>query len=154
MTWNARHGSCGFATRIPTSDGIKPFKRFGYQSRTTSREAAEQVGKLLDLATDDQTRNKIGDMIVAVKRGGQLPSVEDVRRRLGLGLDPGSTGATFGEAWTAWLTGNKRLRASARRRLEGIGVNWLLAGPCRRATGAAERRALRGGVRPDRPDQL
>jgi hypothetical protein len=121
VTWNPRHGSAGFATRIPTSDGIKPLKRFGYPSKAEAKSAAEAVGKLLDLSPDDATRARIGDMIISVRRGGQLPAVEDVRRRLGLGLDPGSTGVTFGEAWTGWLAGKKRLRQSARERLEQIG---------------------------------
>lgn len=55
-----------------------------------------------------------------------MPAVEDVARRLGLGQDPGAPEVTFGEAWAAWLSGNKRLRASARRRLEGIATHWLL----------------------------
>ena len=85
------------------------------------------MGKLLDLAgADDATRAKIGDMIVAAKRGAPLPAAEDVARRLGLGLDLASTGDTFGQAWAAWLSGKKRLRQSARERLEQIGEHWLL----------------------------
>lgn len=72
------------------------------------------------------TRAKIGDAIGKVKRGAPLPAVEDVARRLRLSQDPGAPGVTFGQAWDAWLSGNKRLRASARRRLEGIGRHWLL----------------------------
>ena len=47
-------------------------------------------------------------------------------RRLGLGLDLASTGDTFRQAWAAWLSGKKRLRRSARERLEQIGEHWLL----------------------------
>jgi hypothetical protein len=126
-SWNSRHGSAGYATRIPTSNGTKLVKRFGYGSKADAEGAAVAVGKLLDLAaSDDLTRAKIGDMIVAAKRGATLPAAEDVARRLGLGLDPASAGVTFGQAWKAWLAGNKRLRPSARRRLEGIARDWLL----------------------------
>lgn len=125
-TWNPNHGSVGFACRIPTGTGTRLLKRFGYGSKAEAKAAAEHVAKLLALAPDDATRAKIGDLIMVAKRGTPLQSVEDVRRRLMLGQDPGSTGVTFGEAWSAWLSGNKRLRTSAHRRLEGIGQHWLL----------------------------
>ena len=139
-TWNNRHGSAGCACRIPTSAGVKLVKRFGYGSISDARTAAGHVGDLIGLAADDVTRRKIGDMIRAAKRGQPLPSTEDVQRRLGLGQDPASAGVTFGQAWAAWLAGNKRLRASARRRLTGIGEHWLLPiladVPLERLTGA------------------
>lgn len=73
-TWNARHGSAGYACRIPTSAGVKAIKRYGFLSKATAAAAAQQVGKLLDLAgADDAARDKIGEMIAAIKRGGQLP---------------------------------------------------------------------------------
>ena len=125
-SWNARHGSAGFAARIPTPEGLKPLKRFGYPSKAAAKAAADHASALLDLGTDDATRARIGGMIYAAKRGAPLPSVEDVRRRLGLGQDPASAGVTFGEAWTAWLSGKKRLRRSAHERLAQIGEHWLL----------------------------
>lgn len=126
-TWNSRHGSAGWAARIPTGTGTRLVKRFGYSSKTEAESAAQAAGKLLDLAgADDATRAAIGDLIAAAKRGAPLPAAEDVRRRLGLGLDPASPGVTFGQAWASWLDGNKRLRKSARRRLDGIGRHWLL----------------------------
>ena len=122
----SRHGTAGFAARVPTSGGPKLVKRFGYGTKEAARDAAEHVGKLLDLAADDTSRMKIGDMIASTKRGSALPAVEDVRRRIGLGLDPGSTGVTVGEAWRAWLSGKKRLRQSSRARLEVAGRHWIL----------------------------
>ena len=65
-------------------------------------------------------------MIAATKRGAAFPAVEDVRRRIGLGLDPGSTGVTVGEAWHAWLAGKKRLKRSSWERLEVAGRHWIL----------------------------
>lgn len=65
-------------------------------------------------------------MIVAVKRGGQLPAVEDVRRRVGLGLDPGAPGITVGEWLDTWLAGKRRTRrASAYRSYEMHVRVWL-----------------------------
>ena len=125
-SWNARHGSALWAARIPVSGGTKLVKRAGYPSKAEAKGAAETAGRLLDLGRDDATRAAIGDMIAGAKRGAPLPAVEDVRRRLGLGLDPASAGVTFGEAWTAWLAGKKRLRRSAHERLAQIGGHWLL----------------------------
>ncbi len=118
-SWNSRHGSAGFACRIPTSTGTRLVKRFGYASKAEAKAAAEHAGKLLGLGPDDATRNKIGDMIAAAKRGTPLPSAEDLRRRLG--LNPATPGIAFGEAWAAWLAGKRKLRESARARLEQIG---------------------------------
>jgi integrase len=125
-SWNPRHGSAGWAARIPTSAGTKLVKRIGYGSKAEAKAAAEHVGALLALAADDPTRARIGDMIITAKRAAPLPAVEDVRRRLGLGLDPGHAGVTFGQAWPAWLAGKRRLRRSSRERIEQIGTHWLL----------------------------
>jgi hypothetical protein len=51
------------------------------------------------------TRARIGDLIVAVRLGAALPALEDVRRRLGLGLDPGQPGITVGQWMDGWLAG-------------------------------------------------
>lgn len=121
-----RHGSAGWAARVPTSGGVKLVKRFGYATKTEAEAAAQHAGKLLDLATDETTRKRIGDMIATAKRGAPLPSTEDVARRIGVGLDPASTGISTGEAWHAWLAGKKRLRASSAERLEIAGRHWIL----------------------------
>jgi hypothetical protein len=85
-SWNSRHGSAGFAGRVPTSEGVKQLRKFGYPSRKAAQDAADHVGKLLNLATSEADSKRIGDMVRAVRRGAPLPTVEDVRRRLGLGL--------------------------------------------------------------------
>jgi integrase len=89
--------------------------------------AARLAGELLALAgADATTRAKIGDMITAAKRGQPLPAVADVRRRLGLGRDPGDAGMTAGEWMTAWLAGKQRTRrASAFRGYEMHVRVWL-----------------------------
>jgi integrase len=126
-SWNGRHGSAGFACRVPTSSGVRLVKRFGYGSKAAAETAARHVGALLELAGDDTaTRARIGDLIAAAKRGAPLPALADVRRRLALGTDPASPGVSFGEAWAAWLAGKKRLRRSSRERIEQIGQHWLL----------------------------
>lgn len=122
----SRHGSAGWAARVPTSAGTRLVKRFGYATKIAAEEAAQHAGKLLDLATDDATRKRIGDLIATVKRGAALPSVEDVTRRIGVGIDLASTGISVGEAWHAWLAGKKRLREPSAERLELAGKHWIL----------------------------
>ena len=124
-----RHGTWGYARRLDTTgqDG-RDLRRLGFATEREATEALDHVAELVKLAgADDATRRKIGDMIFEkTKRGGQLPSTGDVRRRLGAGADPAELGVTFGEAWRAWLAGKRKLRQSARERLEQIGAHWLL----------------------------
>ena len=69
----SRHGTAGWAGRVPTSAGTKLVKRFGYPTKAAADEAGRHEGKLLGLATDDATRKRIGDMIASAKRGAPLP---------------------------------------------------------------------------------
>ena len=63
---------------------------------------------------DTATRQLIGDLIFrATARGGQLPAVEDVRRRLGLGLDPAQPGATVAAWLDSWLAGKRRTKRAS-----------------------------------------
>ncbi len=52
-------------------------------------------------------------MIAATRRGQPLPAVADVRRRLGLGLDPGQPGVTVAEWMDGWLAGKRRNRRAS-----------------------------------------
>lgn len=83
-SWNSRHGSAGWIARIPTSSGTKLVKRYSYPSRAAADAAGQHAMRLLELAADDATRGRIGDLITATKHGQPLPSAGDVRRRLGL----------------------------------------------------------------------
>ena len=120
------HGSFEAAPRVDTSDGRKKLHRSGFATAADRDAFEDQVRDLVRLADDAATRAKIGDLIwQASRRGGTLPAIEDVRRRLALGVGPAGSGETFGQAWDAWLAGKKRLRPSSRRRLEQIGRHWL-----------------------------
>jgi hypothetical protein len=116
-SWKSRHGSAGWAARIPTTEGTKAVKRYGYESKKNAEQAAQHVGKLLDLAPDEVTRARIGDLITGTKRGAPLPAVEDVRRRLGLGLDPGQPGVTVGQWLDGWLASKARTRRASTVRM-------------------------------------
>ncbi len=120
----------GYSTRIPVSTdkaGVRELRRFGFTTKTEADAAAEKVWDLIKLAGDDvRTQQKIGDMIFEKSaRGGELPAVDDVRRRLGLRRDPGEV-ARFGEAWDAWLAGKRKARPSYIKWLREVGRNWLL----------------------------
>lgn len=123
------HGTYGYATRIPAAGGVKLLRRFGFGTAGKADEAARHAWDLIGLAgADKRIQARIGDLILdATRDGGQLPAVEDVRRRLGLRRDPGDTGETFGGAWETWLAGKRKAkRASTVRSLAQIGKNWLL----------------------------
>ena len=109
------HGTVGYSTRIPTTGGIRELRRFGFATKTEADKAATQVWDLIKLGgADTATRQLIGDLIFrATARGGQLPAVEDVRRRLGLGLDPAQPGATVAAWLDSWLAGKRRTKRAS-----------------------------------------
>jgi integrase len=98
------HGTVGYSTRIPTATGVRDVRRFGFATKGDADAAATQVWDLIKLGgADTGTQQRIGDLIFrATARGGQLPSVEDVRRRLGLRRELDAS-ETFGEAATLAL---------------------------------------------------
>jgi integrase len=125
-SWNNRHGSAGFAGRVPTSNGVKQLKKFSYPSRKAAQEAAEHVGRLLDLSRNQADGQRIGDMLRAVRQGTPLPTVEEVQRRLGLGMDPAQEGLTVGEWLDTWLAAKRRTkRESTCRGYEMHVRTWL-----------------------------
>jgi hypothetical protein len=125
-SWNTRHGSAGFMGRIDTSGGTKQLKRFGYPSRKAAEAAAQHIEKLLDLAVSQTDRERIGDMLWAIRRGAPLPIVEDVQRRLGLSLDTSQPGLTVGEWLDTWLATERRTkRESTCRGCEMHVRTWL-----------------------------
>ena len=81
-----RHGTWMFATRIDTTKvAARRLKRGGYATETAAANALDQVRDIVKLAgADNRLLRRIGDMIFEkTKRGGQLPAVDDVKRRLG-----------------------------------------------------------------------
>jgi integrase len=113
---------------VTGKDG-RQLKRGGFDRETDASNALDKVRDLVKLAGDDErARRKIGDMIFEKSaRGGELPAVEDVRRRLGLRRENLGSSPTFGESWAAWVAmKRKSRRASYVKAVEEHGDNWLL----------------------------
>jgi integrase len=124
-----RHGTwtCEIRIDVTGKDGRK-LKRGGFDREAEASAMLDKVRGLVKLAGDDErARRKIGDMIFGKSaRGGELPAVDDVRRRLGLRREDLGASDTFGASWRAWLAGKKRLRPSSAKRLGEVGDHWLL----------------------------
>jgi len=105
------------ATRVDTTDrDRRQLKRAGFATRREATTTLGEIDALLRLAGDnDRLRRRLGDLVVERSRhGGALPSVEEVRRRLGAGLDPLSPGTTLAEWLDDWLAANRRIRPTTR----------------------------------------
>lgn len=115
---NDKHGRWRYRDRLATT--AKPsgreLNRRGFPTRRKAAGFRDQVAELLALAKGDKgALARIGDLIFERSgRGGHLPDVEDVRRRLGLGgsLDRSQT---VGEWLDVWLAGKRSLKASTGR---------------------------------------
>lgn len=108
LTSDSKHGQWELRDRLPTTGGIKPFRRRGMPTKKAAGEFRKAVYDILDLAHGDQrAREKLGDLVFAsTNRGGQLPLLADVKRRLGLGLALDRS-QTVGE-WLDLFIANKK----------------------------------------------
>jgi integrase len=121
------HGTWCYRVRLDTTTGRRQLFRSGFARESDAKAVLDQIADLIKLAGGDaKTRQKIGSMIAEkTTRGGQLPTVEDIRRRLGLHRELDAS-ETFGEAWAAWLASRRKARPSYANTLEQHGRNWLL----------------------------
>jgi integrase len=102
-------------------------KRGPFPTKEAGDAFRARVSELLALDADPMMRARIGDMIKSsTLRGGQVPDVATMRRRIGAGLDPDSPDVTVGEFFPGWLEGKGKLKLSVRRSYEGHGTNWLI----------------------------
>ncbi len=117
-----------YAKWIDTSQGRRELKRSGFARESDADATLGQVCDLIKLAGEDaRARIALGDFIWdRTRRGGELPSTDDVRRRFALGQDLASPEEMFGQAWCAWLGGKRKARPSWLRNLTLIGEHWLL----------------------------
>jgi integrase len=115
-TTDSKHGEWEYRDRLPkTSNKAAPYRHRGEPTKKAAEAWREHVYALLALAKGDpQSPARVGDLIFAAKRGAELPAVEDVRRRLGLGVALDRS-ETVGEFLPAWLAGKRKLRESVAR---------------------------------------
>lgn len=122
------HGTWSLKITLDTTTGKRNLVRGGFARAQDAADKLSDVKDLVKLAGDDErARKKIGDLIFEKSaRGGELPALEDVRRRLGLRRENLGGSDTFGASWRAWLAGKKKLRPSSAKGLAEIGEHWLL----------------------------
>jgi integrase len=121
-----RHGSWFYAVRLDTTAGRVLVRRGGFALERDAEAALGQVRELVALDADPVMRAKIGDMIVSsTKRGGQLPDVATVRRKIGAGMDPTAPDVTVGEFLTEWLAGKGKIKPTVRRSYQAHISNYL-----------------------------
>lgn len=113
---DTKHGEWEYRDRHATTTGVRPFRRRGFPTKKAAATFRTQVYDLLKLARDDTgTLARIGDLVfVKTRRGGQLPAVDDVRRRLGVGHDLDRS-QTVAEWLNQWYAGKRALRESTAR---------------------------------------
>jgi integrase len=113
---NGKHGVWEYRDRLLTSAGRKAYRNSGHRTRKSAEAWRDHVHALVALSKgDESTAAKIGDLIFRAKRGAQLPDVEDVRRRLGIGhtLDRSQTVREWLETW--WAAKKRAKRDSTLR---------------------------------------
>jgi len=96
----------------------RQLKRGGFATRALATEALEHVRALVALASDDPyLRARIADLVIErSRRRGALPTVDEVRRRLGAGLDPTAPATTTREWLTEWLATKRAASVGTRDR--------------------------------------
>lgn len=112
-----RHGTWTLDTRLDTTDRDgRRLKRGGYPSQTSAQTALDHIGDLIKLARDDDgMRRRIGDLIFEKsKRGGELPDVDEARRRLGAGGDIAAPSVTVAQWLEEWYAGKRAKKLSTR----------------------------------------
>jgi integrase len=99
-------GSAMYAIRIDTTDTPRrqPQRR-GFSSLAAAGRELDNVRELLRVGEDDEdVLRSIGDLIFeATRRGGQLPTPDEVRRKLNADLDPAAPSMTVARWLDDWL---------------------------------------------------
>jgi site-specific recombinase XerD len=122
-----KHGSWAYSLEVPLSDegrktfGRQQITRSGLTTAEAARAELRRVIQLLELADADDDAGRV--QILALVRDGyrryrELPTYEDVRRRLAAGLAIPHH-QTVGEWLDEWLAGRRGLASNTYRSYEG-----------------------------------
>ncbi|PJN22394.1 tyrosine recombinase XerC [Kitasatospora sp. CB02891] len=102
------HGSPAIRQELPvaSSGSRRTFRRTGFASVKDAQDALDEVRAVLALVKDDDqdAQQRVGDLLAGVaKNRGPIPSPEEVKRRLGVGipLDGKMTVAEWLDTWFA-----------------------------------------------------
>jgi integrase len=121
--WNPGHGAWAFQYELPrTTDGKRrQARRVGLATYTEAVQGLDQVKALMGLASEDEdVEVQVADLIqTALNQRRPLPDVEEVRKRIGTGVDVRAQVPTV-EAWLKeWLDGKPDLALGTRASYAG-----------------------------------
>ncbi|MEE2038917.1 tyrosine-type recombinase/integrase [Nocardiopsis sp. CT-R113] len=121
--FNPRHGDWGYQLELPrTTEGKRrQARRTGLETQEQAWEALDHLKALLDLAEGEgEMEVQIADLIQdALRARRSLPPVEEVRKRVGTGVDVRSEPPTTAVWLTEWLAGKPDLAQGTRASYAG-----------------------------------
>ncbi|WP_160051516.1 site-specific integrase [Nocardiopsis sp. FR26] len=121
--WNPAHGAWAFQYELPRTTGGKrrQARRVGLATHTEAVEGLEQVKALMGLASgDEDVEVQVADLIqTALAQRRPLPEVEEVRQRLGTGVDVRAQVPTVAVWLKEWLDGKPDLAPGTRASYAG-----------------------------------
>ncbi|MET9794169.1 tyrosine-type recombinase/integrase [Nocardiopsis alba] len=121
--FNPRHGDWGYQLELPrTSEGKRrQARRTGLESQEQAWEALDHLKALLELAQGEgEVEAQIADLIQdALKKRKTLPSVAEVRKRLGTGVDVRKEAPTVGVFLKEWIRAKPDLAEGTRTSYQG-----------------------------------
>ncbi|WP_304451404.1 site-specific integrase [Nocardiopsis sp. YSL2] len=128
--WNPAHGAWAFQYELPrTADGKRrQARRVGLSTYTEALEGLDQVKALMVLASgDEDVEVQVADLIqTALNQRRPLPDVEEVRKRIGTGVDVRAEVPTV-ESWLKeWLDGKPDLALGTRASYAGHITKYLV----------------------------
>ncbi|GAB3712562.1 tyrosine-type recombinase/integrase [Nocardiopsis oceani] len=117
------HGHWAFQYELPRTwrGKRRQARRMGLASQDEALRELGQVKELLKLAEDEaDLKVQVADLIqAALKKRQTLPSVAEVRKRLGTGADVLKEAPTVGEFLTGWVASKPDLAQGTRASYEG-----------------------------------
>ncbi|WP_306368599.1 tyrosine-type recombinase/integrase [Nocardiopsis sp. CC223A] len=121
--WNPAHGAWAFQYELPgTADGRRrQARRVGLATHAEAAQGLERVKTLLGLASGEaETEVQIADLIqAAIQSRRPLPEVEEVRKRIGAGVDVRREPPLVGAWLREWLDGKPDLAEGTRASYDG-----------------------------------
>jgi integrase len=121
--WSSTHGRWGYQIELPpTVEGRRrQARRIGLASQDSATEALQHIRALLALAEDDkEILMQIADVIQgSIKAREPLPDLEEVRRRVNVGVDVRAEVPTVEQWLKEWMEHKPGLTRNTRRSYQG-----------------------------------